>query len=85
MTHLTTLLIVFLLFLDHNFVCKLFLSKSLPDLSKVSWVLRTEEYVLGELADEALDYLYDSEISKFYEDAKKKAIAAHSTIRLDTG
>ena len=26
-----------------------FLSKSLPDLSKVSWVLRTEEDVLGEL------------------------------------
>ena len=50
-----------------------FLSKSLPMLNQISWVTETEEDILRERADEALDYLYDMEIASFYEEAKKKA------------
>ena len=34
-----------------------FFTKSLPDLSKASWFSRTEEYILLDQADEALDHL----------------------------
>ena len=63
----------------------IFLSKSLPDLSTITWVSRTDEDTLQELADQALDYLYDCEISNFYEEAKEKAKVVRSILGPDTG
>ena len=50
-----------------------FLSKSLPDLIQLSWVSVTEEDILREQADEALDILYDREIASYYEEVYKEA------------
>ena len=50
-----------------------FLSKSVPDLSKVFWVLKTEDDILKEIAEEALNEQYDQEIVTFYDEAKKLA------------
>ena len=52
-----------------------FLSKSLPNLATISWVTVTEEDRLQEQADEALDYLYDLEITNFYHESKERAAA----------
>ena len=54
----------------------IFLSKSLPDLSRVLWVAISEEDILLENAEEALSELYDREVAAFYSDAKSEAAAA---------
>ena len=54
----------------------IFLSKSVPDLSQICWVSRTEDEILQAKTDEALDYLYDLEVTNFYEEARKKAADA---------
>ena len=65
-----------------------FLAKSLPDLSQVSWVSRTEENMLREKADEALDFLYDREISTYYKEVYKETCELKGkevTLNLDFG
>lgn len=44
-----------------------------PDLSQVSCVTTTDEDIVREMADEALDYLYDRGIATFYEAGYKEA------------
>ena len=43
-----------------------FLSYSVPDLSKVLWVTKTKDDVLQECAEEALSTIYDREVASFY-------------------
>ena len=50
-----------------------FLSRSLPDLSLVTWVAVTEEDTILESAEEALSEMYEREITEFYHNAKKDA------------
>ena len=57
---------------------RIFLSKSLPDLNSVCWVSTTEDDMLRDKADEALDYLYDMEVVTFYEIAKREAAEERS-------
>ena len=53
-----------------------FLYKSLPDLSFLSWVSFTEDDILRDQAEEALNWLYDMEIENFYLDARERAAQA---------
>ena len=46
------------------------LSSSLPNLSTMNWVTLTEEDVLRDQAEEALNEQYDRKIAEFYEDAR---------------
>ena len=70
----------------------IFLSKSLPDLSHVSWVTITAEDTLLEGAEEALNEQYDREVAAFYSEARKEAAAVRylkglteETLALDVG
>ena len=49
------------------------MSLSLPNLSTVSWVKLTEEDILEEAAEQAMNDQYDYQVEEFYRDAKKKA------------
>ena len=49
------------------------MTKSLPNLLDVLQVQITEEDVLREAAEEALNYLYDAEVEAFYVEAREKA------------
>ena len=51
----------------------IFMTKSLPDVSKVVLVNVTEDDILQEAAEEALNAQYDREIATYYEEAKLKA------------
>ena len=51
----------------------IFLSRSLPDISKVALVNITADDILQEAAEEALNAQYDEEINVFYEEARQKA------------
>ena len=51
------------------------LSRSLPNLSQFTLVEVTEEDLILEAAEEALNNQYDRRVAEFYEDAKAKAIA----------
>ena len=53
-----------------------FLYKSLPDLSFLSWVSFTEDDLLRDQAEKALNWLYDREIENFYLDARERAAQA---------
>ena len=53
-----------------------FLSRSLPDLSLVTWVAVTEEDTILESAEEALSEMYERELAEFYHNAKKDAAEA---------
>ena len=50
-----------------------FMSLSLPNLSTVSWVNLTEEDILEDAAEQAMNDQYDYQVEQFYIDAKKKA------------
>ena len=50
-----------------------FLRKSLPNLSFLSWVSISEEDIIRDQAEEALNYLYDLEVENFYKEARDKA------------
>ena len=50
-----------------------FLSGSLPDLSIFSWVKITEEDILRDEAEQALNAQYDRKVEDFYEEAKRTA------------
>ena len=52
-----------------------FISRSLPNLSTLTWVRVTEEDILVEEAEQALNNQYDRQVEEFYIDAKKKAEA----------
>ena len=54
----------------------MYLSRSFPDLLKLSWVTTNEEDTLQEEAEEALNELYDSEIAAFYDEARKISAAS---------
>ena len=49
------------------------LSSSLPDLSTLTWVKFTEEEIIADEAEQALNAQHDREVSDFYEEAKKTA------------
>ena len=51
----------------------IFLSRSLPDISKVALVNITADDILQEAAEEALIAQYDEEINVFYEEARQIA------------
>ena len=55
---------------------KLNCSSSLPNLPSLSWV--TNEEVMMDEAEQALNDQYDREVSSFYTDAKLKAAAIRS-------
>ena len=50
-----------------------FLPRSLPDLSIFSWVKITEEDILRDEAEQALNAQYDRKVEDFYEEAKRTA------------
>ena len=50
-----------------------YISKSLPNLSTLSWVCVTAEDLLVDAAEQALNELHDSLIDDFYKNAKAKA------------
>ena len=50
-------------------------SRSLPNMSTISWVRITEEDILEDEAAQALNDQYDRHIQEFYKDAKQKAEA----------
>ena len=52
-----------------------FFSRSLPNLSTISWVRVTEEDIQENEAEQALNNQYDRQVDEFYIDAKKKAEA----------
>ena len=52
-----------------------FFSRSLPNLSTLTWVRVTEEDILEDEAEQALNNQYDRQVDEFYIDAKKKADA----------
>ena len=56
------------------------LTKSLPDLSFLSWVSISEEDILRDQAEEALNFLSDRDIERFYLDAKQRAAEARSSL-----
>ena len=49
------------------------LSSSLPDLSTLTWVKFTEEEIIADEAEQALNAQHDREVSDFYKEAKKTA------------
>ena len=51
----------------------IFMTKSVPNLFTMVQVEETEEDLLREAAEEALNYLYDTEVELFYEEARRKA------------
>ena len=51
------------------------LSRSLPNLSTLVWAKVTEDDLILEAAEEALNKQYDDRIEQFYEEAKAKATA----------
>ena len=51
------------------------ISRSLPNLSKLSWVMVTEEDIMQDEAEQALNEQFDRHISNFYKEAKSKAEA----------
>ena len=53
----------------------IFLSRSSPDVSKLIWVSTSEEEKIRDLADAALDEMYDQEVKEFYLEARRKAAA----------
>ena len=52
-----------------------YISRSLPNLSTLSWVRVTEDDVMVEAAEQALNELFDHQVNEFYKDAKAKAAA----------
>ena len=54
-----------------------FLSGSLPDLSIFSWVKITDEDILRDEAEQALNAQYDRKVEDFYEEAKRTASKLH--------
>ena len=62
-----------------------FLSKSVPDLATITWVTQTEEDKQQEEAEDALNYMYNLEIAKFYSEAKEKAAARRRLEDNDSG
>ena len=62
--------------LCHNSKAINLFSRSIPNLSTLTWVRVTEEdNILVEEAEQALNSQYDRQIDEFYIDAKKKAKA----------
>ena len=53
----------------------LFMSRSVPNLSTLSWVTITEEEMLMDEAEQALNEQYDRQIDEFYKDAKNRTAA----------
>ena len=53
----------------------IFLSRSSPDVSKLTWVSTSGEEKLRDLADAVLDEIYDQEVKEFYREARRKAAA----------
>ena len=51
------------------------MSRSLPNLSTLRWVKVTEEEILMDEAEQALNEQFDNQIRDFYEEAKSKAAA----------
>ena len=51
------------------------ISRSLPNLASIMWVKVSEEDLILETAEEALNEQFDREVEHFYEDAKAKATA----------
>ena len=49
------------------------LSSSLPDLSTLTWVKFTEEEIIADKAEQALNAQHDRVVSDFYKEAKKTA------------
>ena len=52
-----------------------YISRSLPNLSTLSWVRFTEDDYMVEAAEQALNELFDHQVNDFYKDAKSKAEA----------
>ena len=52
-----------------------FISRSLPNLSTLTWVKFTDEDILEDEAEQALNDQYDRQVEEFFEDAKKKSEA----------
>ena len=50
-------------------------ARSLPDLATVSWVKLTEEDIIKDEAEQALNEQYDKHVNDFYLDARAKAAA----------
>ena len=50
-----------------------FISKSLPDISTVTLVDLSEEELIRDAAEEALNLAYDREIANFYDEARGQA------------
>ena len=51
------------------------LSRSLPNLSNLSWVMVTEEDIIQDEAEQALNEQFDRQISDFYKESKSKTEA----------
>ena len=51
------------------------ISRSLPNISKYIWVKVTDDDLISEAAEEALNKHYDDKIEHFYEEAKARATA----------
>ena len=60
-----------------------FLSGSLPDLSIFSWVKITDEDILREEAEQALNAQYDRRVEDFFEEAKRTATKLREIYRED--
>lgn len=52
-----------------------YISRSLPNLSTLSWVRVTEDDYMVEAAEQALNELFDHQVNDFYKDAKAEAEA----------
>ena len=49
-----------------------YIAKSLPNLSTLSWARVTEEDIMVDEAEQAINELYDNQVKEFYKDAKEK-------------
>ena len=56
------------------------LTNSVPNLTQLLWVSKTEDEMILEEAEQALGDLYDHQIASFYEEAKLKAAAARTCV-----
>ena len=52
-----------------------YLSRSLPNLSTVNWVMITEDDILQDEAEQALCDQYDRQILEYYDEAREKTRA----------
>merc|ERR1711954_30957 len=50
-----------------------YIAKSLPNLSTVSWVSVTEDDIMVDAAEQAINELYDHQVNEFYKEAKETA------------